>query len=146
MYCTLRLFRGPLGRPRPLVVQAAVYSGSQMAHAAPSLLLSLEAFEAEVMGNTWVTLHNLVVTEKSQLVVTGIELGTTGSRVMHARCLATTSPLPCNLGKQIEAFSNKYLRRIMGYCWFDCVPNWQLLHETESRPTACTVHQCQLRH
>ncbi len=67
-YSTCRLHRGPHGRPRPLVVHASVYSGSHMAHAAPSVLSSLEDIEDEVKGNMWVILHHSAVTEKSQLV------------------------------------------------------------------------------
>ncbi len=33
----------------------------------------------------------------------------------------------------------------MGYRWFDRVTNWRFLHETGSRPVACTIRQSQLR-
>ncbi len=67
-YSTCRLFRGPHERPRPLVVQGAVYSGTHRAHAAPSVLPSHEDAEDEVMGSMSVILHHSAVTEKSQHV------------------------------------------------------------------------------
>ncbi len=49
------------------------------------------------------------------------------------------------LKRQIKGFGNKFLRRIIGYCWFDHVTNQRLLHETGLRPIACTIRQRQLR-
>ena len=50
-----------------------------------------------------------------------------------------------DLKKQIDAFGNKCLCSIMGYCWNDLVSNQRLLRETESRPITSIVHQRQLR-
>ncbi len=46
---------------------------------------------------------------------------------------------------QIDAFGNGCLCRIMGYRWYDFVPNQRLLCETDSAPITWIVYQCQLR-
>ncbi len=56
-----------------------------------------------------------------------------------------TFTLTRDLERRIEAFGNKFLRRIMGYRWFDRVTNWRFLRETGWSPIACTIRQRQLR-
>ena len=57
-----------------------------------------------------------------------------------------TWTLNINLKRQIDAFDNECLRRIIGYRWNDFVSNQRLLCETESRPITSIVrhHQLQL--
>ncbi len=55
-----------------------------------------------------------------------------------------TWTLSGDLERQIDAFGNGCLRRIMGYHWYDFVSDQQLLRESDSTPVIWTVHQCQL--
>ncbi len=50
-----------------------------------------------------------------------------------------------DLERWIDAFGNKCLRRIRGFCWYDFVSNQRLLRETDSTPITWTVRQRQLR-
>ncbi len=56
-----------------------------------------------------------------------------------------TWTLNSDLKRRIDAFGNKCLRRIMGYCCFDFVSNRRLLPETGSRPITFMVLERQLR-
>ncbi len=56
-----------------------------------------------------------------------------------------TWTLNSDLKRHIDAFGNKCLCRIMGYCWYDFMLNRQLLRETDSRPINCIVCECQLQ-
>ncbi|XP_069977674.1 uncharacterized protein [Penaeus vannamei] len=56
-----------------------------------------------------------------------------------------TWKLNCALESQLDAFCNKSLCRIMGYCCRDHVSNQQLNRETGTRPVTCTIRDRQLR-
>ena len=56
-----------------------------------------------------------------------------------------TWTLNSELKRRINSFGTKCLRRIMGYRWYDRVPNQRLLQETDSRHISCIVRERQLR-
>ncbi|XP_069976543.1 uncharacterized protein, partial [Penaeus vannamei] len=49
------------------------------------------------------------------------------------------------LETRLNAFCNRSLRRIMGYCLRDHVPNQRLHRETGTEPVTCTIRDRQLR-
>ncbi|XP_069970519.1 uncharacterized protein [Penaeus vannamei] len=51
----------------------------------------------------------------------------------------------CALEARLEAFCNRSLCWIMGYCWRDHVSNQRLHHETGTGPVICTICDRQLR-
>ena len=56
-----------------------------------------------------------------------------------------TWTLSCALEARLEAFCNRSLRQIMGYCWRDHVSNQRLHRETGTGPVICTIRDRQLR-
>ncbi|XP_069987678.1 uncharacterized protein [Penaeus vannamei] len=56
-----------------------------------------------------------------------------------------TWTLSYTLESRLDAFSNRSLRRIMGYCGHDHVSNQWLHHETGIGPVICTIRDRQLR-
>ena len=56
-----------------------------------------------------------------------------------------TWTLSCALEARLEAFCNRSLRQIMGYCWRDHVSNQRLHRETGTSPVICTIRDRQLR-
>ena len=56
-----------------------------------------------------------------------------------------TWTLSSALESRLDAFCNRSLRRIMGYCWRDHVSNQRLHRETGTGPITCTIRDRQLR-
>ena len=56
-----------------------------------------------------------------------------------------TWTLSCALESRIDAFCNRSLHRIMGYCWQDHVSNQRLHCKTGTGPIFCSIHNRELR-
>ncbi|XP_070000729.1 uncharacterized protein [Penaeus vannamei] len=56
-----------------------------------------------------------------------------------------TWTLSCALESHLDAFCNRSLRRIMGYCWRDHVSNQRLHPATGTGPVTRTIRDLQLR-
>ncbi|XP_069979414.1 uncharacterized protein [Penaeus vannamei] len=72
----------------------------------------------------------------------------TNLRVFKALVFLNSSEtwtLSCALESRFDAFCNRSLRQIMGYCWRDHVLNQQLHRETGTGPVTCTIRDRQLR-
>ena len=55
-----------------------------------------------------------------------------------------TWTLNTDLKRRIDVFGTRYLRRIMGYWWYNFVANQRLFYKTVSRPITSLVRQHQL--